>query len=382
MRLTDRTVATITVPPGKAEIIVFDDLLPGFGIRVRAGGSRRWVYQYRIGSTNRRFTFKEMDAGKARRAAETLAAKVTLGTDPALEKAAAHHAAGDTFKRCLDQYLARPQGKRRNSTLREIRRHLERNLAPLHPLHIKNLDRRRVSVELARLTSECGPVQSNRIRASLSRFLNWCIGEGFADANVALLTNKNEEFKRERVLDDRELRTVWNALPQGDFGDITRLLILTGQRREEIGQLRWSEFHVNEKVIKLQGSRTKNHRPHIIPLSDPALAILKARQQNGRDLVFGRGVGGFSSWTRYKRALNARAPLDQPWVVHDLRRACAIGLANLGVQPHLVETILNHVSGFRAGVAGRYNLAAYESEKRAALDLWGEHVMAVVGAKP
>src|SRR5204862_6081622 len=114
---------------------------------------------------------------------------------------------------CLDRYLARPQGRRRPSTLREIKRHLERNLASLHRVHVKKLDRRRVADELARLTAESGPTQSNRTRASLSKFLNWCIGEGYVDINVALQTNKNEETPRSRILHDGELLILWNALP-------------------------------------------------------------------------------------------------------------------------------------------------------------------------
>jgi hypothetical protein len=208
MNLTDTAVATLTVPDGKAEIIVFDDSLPGFGVRVRRGGSKRFIYQYKLSGTNRRVTFKEANVKRARAAAQILAAKVTLGTDPALEKEAAHDAAGDTVGKCLIRYLARPPGKRRPSTLREIRRHLEQNLQPLHKLHIKRLDRRRVADELARLTTEVGPVQSNRTRASLSRFFNWCIGEGYADVNVALQTNKNEEIARDRVLSERELKTL------------------------------------------------------------------------------------------------------------------------------------------------------------------------------
>src|SRR5262245_23936627 len=103
MRLTAETVAKITVPHGKTEVIVFDETLPGFGVRVRKGGSRRFIYQYKLGKTNRRFTFKESDPRKAYRAAEILAAKVTLGGDPASEKKAAHDAAGDTVKRCIDR---------------------------------------------------------------------------------------------------------------------------------------------------------------------------------------------------------------------------------------------------------------------------------------
>jgi integrase len=390
MRLTDAKVAALSVPAGKKEIIVFDDSFPGFGIRIREGGSRRFIFQYKLGATHRRFTFKETDAKRARRAAEVLSAKVTLGSDPALEKESAHDAAGDTFRRCLDRYLARPQGKRRDSTMKEIRRHLGRNLAPLHRLHIKNLDRRRVSEELSRLTTESGPVQANRTRASLSKFLNWCIAEGYADINVAAQTNKNEETKRDRVLGDTELRTVLNALPPGDFGDVVKLLILTAARREEISQLRWAEINLTKtpigegddeipaQAIKLPGYRTKNGRVHVVPLSQPALAILKARQQNGREYVFGVGEHGFSGFSKSKERLDTWAPLAKPWIIHDLRRSAATGIAKLGIQPHIVECVLNHAGGFRAGTASRYNKHPYETEKKAALDLWGAHITELV----
>src|SRR5262249_2717777 len=154
----------------------------------------------KVNGTNRRVTFKEASVKRARAAAQILAAKVTLGTDPALEKQAAHDGAGDTFGKCLVQFLARPQGRRRERTLVEMRPHLERNLQPLHRLHIKAIDRRRVADELRRVTAESGPIQSNRTRASLSTFFNWCIGEAFLDVNVAAQTNKHEEVARNRVL--------------------------------------------------------------------------------------------------------------------------------------------------------------------------------------
>ena len=378
MRLTDSTVAALKVPRGKSEIIAFDDSFPGFAIRVRRGGSKRFIYQYKINGSNRRYTFKEANVKRARAAAQVLAAKVTLGSDPALEKEAAHDAAGDTFKRCLDRYLARPPGKRRERTLQEIRRHLERNLAPLHRLHIKNIDRRRVADELLRLTAENGAVQSNRTRASLSAFLDWCIGEGYLDVNVAAQTNKHEEVARRRVLEDRELRTIWRALPeQGDYRDIIRLLILTAARLREISELRWSEVDLDKATITLPPARTKNHRQHIIPLSAPALEILKGRARGERELVFGTGVRGFSNFSKSKRLLDERAKLKAPFIVHDLRRSTATGLAKL-VQPHIVECVLGHTGGFRAGVASTYNLHAYEDEKRHALDLWGEHISGLV----
>jgi integrase len=378
MRLTDATVAALAVPDGKSEIIAFDDM-PGFGVRVRRGGSKRFIYQYKLNGTNRRVTFKEANVKRARAAAQILAAKVTLGSDPALEKESTHDAAGDTFKRCLERYFARPQGRRRASTLQEYRRHLQRNLAPLHRLHIKKIDRRRVADELARLTVEIGAVQSNRTRASLNAFLNWCIGEGYLDTNVAAATNKNEEVPRSRVLDDQELRTIWHTLPDdSDYRDIIRLLILTAARLREISELRWSpEVNLTEATITLPPARTKNHRIHVIPLSAPALQILRERARNGeREFVFGAGSRGFSGFSKAKRLLDEKTKLAA-WVVHDLRRTAATGLAKL-VQPHIVECVLGHVGGFKAGVSGVYNLHAYEQEKRQALDLWGKHVSELV----
>jgi integrase len=378
MRLTDSTMAALRVPDDKSEIIAFDDSLPGFGVRVRRGGSKRFVFQYKLNGTNRRITFKEANVKRARAAAQILAAKITLGSDPALEKEAAHDAAGDTFAKCLSRYLARPQGRRRERTLQEIRRHLERNLQPLHRLHIKKIDRRRVADELARLTEEIGAVQTNRTRSSLSAFLNWCIGEGYVDINVAAQTNKHEEIARSRVLSDPELRTIWHALPeQGDYRDLTRLLILTGQRLREIANLAWHEVDLDKAIITLPPSRTKNGRPHVVPLSAPALEILKGRARGGRELVFGNGAHGFSGFSKAKRLLDERAKLTSPWVVHDIRRSVATGLAKL-VQPHIVECVLGHVGGFRAGVASTYNLHAYESEKKHALDLWGQHISGLV----
>jgi integrase len=380
VRLTDSAVAAIKVPARKSEIIAFDDALPGFGVRVRSGGSRRFIYQYKLNGSNRRVTFKEANVKRARAAAQILAAKVTLGNDPALEKETAHDAAGDTFKRCLDRYLARPQGKRRERTLQEIRRHLERNLQPLHRLHVKSLDRRRVADELLRITAENGAVQANRTRASLSAFLNWCIGEGYVDVNVAAQTNKHEEVARSRILNDAELKKVWNALPeQGDYRDLLRLLILTGARLREIANLSWPEVDLAKATITLPPTRTKNHREHVIPLSESALAILQRRARGDRELVFGTGAHGFGGFSKRKRELDERAKLKAAWVVHDIRRSVATGLAKL-VQPHIVECVLGHVGGFKAGIASTYNLHAYEDEKRNALNLWGQRVMALVAS--
>jgi integrase len=145
----------------------------------------------------------------------------------------------------------------------------------------------------------------------------------------------------------------------------------------------------------IPGSRTKNGEPHQVPLSNSALDILSSLdERDGSDHVFGIGERGFSGWSRAKAALDKRisdarpahgkgkkvAPMA-PWRLHDLRRSTATRMAELGTLPHVVEAVLNHLSGSRAGVAGIYNRATYLPEKRQALDMWAAHIEALVAGK-
>jgi integrase len=383
MKFTVKSTEGLKLPPGKTDLVVFDDTLAGFGLRLRAGGSRSWVFQYQVGDRQRRMAIGKAPAltlDKAREIAAQLHAKVKLGGDPAGDKAENQARAGETFEHCIKLYLQRrrAEGKIRPSTYGEIERHLTRNLKALHPIPIHKLDRRAIAVELAHLTEGGRPVQANRTRGSVVKFLNWCAGEGFIDVNPAAFTNKNAEHARDRVLKDDELRKVWHALPEGDYRDIIKLLALTGARANEIAQLRWSEIDFDRGVIALPASRAKNRRAHFIPMSATVRAILEAKPQDGeRDLVFGRGQGGFSGWTKCKERLDAQVNIP-PWVIHDLRRTVSTGMNEIGVSPWVVEAVLNHVSGFKAGVAGRYNHATLDGEKAAALARWDEHLMAAV----
>ena len=385
MKFTVKSTDGLKLPRGKSDLVVFDDAQPGFGLRLRAGGSKNWIIQYETGNRQRRMVIGSaaLPLEQARTSAAQLLAKVKIGGDPAADKAESQAWSGEDFQSCMKIYLERRRSEPelRSSTYREIERHLVRNLRALHSTRIDKLDRRAIAIELARCTSASGPVQANRTRGSLVKFLNWCAGEGFIDSNPAQFTNKNPERGRDRVLSDAELKKVWRALPDGDFGDILKLLALTGCRANEIAQLRWSEIDLERGVIALPASRTKNHRAHFIPMSATVRAILESRQQSDdRDLVFGRGQGGFSGWSSCKNQLDDAVKIPT-WVIHDLRRSVATGMGELGVQPHIVEAVLNHVSGSKAGVAGIYNKSQYEAEKTTALARWDAHLADVLASK-
>jgi len=171
-------------------------------------------------------------------------------------------------------------------------------------------------------------------------------------------------------------------------------VLLTGTRRDEVGGMKWSELDFERGVWLIPGDRTKNGRPLALPLSLLTLKIISTVQRRaGRDRLFGQGEGPFSGWSKGKAALdkrihavrtakvgqNAKTVPMPSWRLHDLRRTCATVMADkLGVLPHVIEAVLNHVSGHKAGVAGTYNRAVYEREMRTALTLWSDYVRAIV----
>ncbi|KAF2991183.1 site-specific integrase [Methylocystis sp. MJC1] len=389
MKLTKTTVERLQLPEGKNEAIFFDESLPGFGLRIRAGGKRTWIAQYRLGTKQRRVTIApvaSLDADEARRKARETLAKAHLGSDPQLEKAEARAQAAVTLGSVAENYLTRhAASKLKLGTLEDVRRYLRRHWEPLAELPISKVTRATVAARLAIIEQENGRYAANRARAALSRLYSWAIEEGLTDANPVVGTRKPaNETARDRVLTDEELRLVWRHAGEGDYGSIVRLLIITGQRREEVAAMTWGEVDLVGATWRIGGDRTKNARSHDVPLPFQAIAILRAiARRDGRALVFGSREGPFSGWSKAKASLDVRIKGElgralPPWRLHDVRRTVATRLADLGVLPHVVEAVLNHISGHKAGVAGVYNRSIYAAEKREALKLWGNHIASVL----
>ncbi len=396
MKLTAASIRAIAPIPPKTDRIEFDDAVPGFGVRARAGGSKVYVVQYGIGEKTRRMSLGKVElqgVDKAREKAKDILAKVRLGHDPAGEKQQARETATDTFKDVAERFLAfqLAHGGKEGRGLRprsysEAKRHLTTHAKALHGLLLAKIQQRDIASVISTVRAKHA-VTANRVRTSLASLFSWAIGEGLVNSNPVTGTKRTDEKSRERVLDPVELRLIWNSLEEDHFGAIVKLLALTGQRAAEISGMRWSEL--KNDVLVLPSDRTKNHREHSIPLSEPARAIITEQPRRPgpdgelRDLIFRFGDGPFSGWGKSKDALEKRIaekaaqPLPH-WTPHDLRRSFATHASGLGIQPHIIEVILNHVSGFRAGVAGIYNRQAYETEKRTALAIWADHLMAIV----
>jgi len=353
--------------------LMWDTSLVGFGARLQLRHVH-YIIRYRINGRQKFLTIGKhgpFTPETARREAQRLLGQIARGVDPAQPKEG-------NLAATLDRYLTCKRAQLRPHSFEAVERHLRKHAAPLHPLALTEISRRDVAEVLGRIETNSGLIARNRVRSSLSAFFAWAIAEGLIEANPVQGTAKaSEGLGRERVLSPAELRSVWQACGNDDFGRITKLLMLTGQRRTEIAGLRWNEVRPAEATIVFAAERIKNHREHTLPLSRQALAILTDTKEKGNSSWPSNGsVFASMSWSYVKAQLDKRAGIA-PFVLHDIRRSVAMHMAELGVQPHVIEAVLNHVSGHKAGVAGIYNRARYAAEMRDALQRWADHVEAI-----
>jgi integrase len=375
--LTSASVERIK-PPTKGQVDHFDKGYPGLAMRVSYGGGKSFVFFYRIAGKLRRMslgTYPAISLAEAREAWRDARLDVAAGRDPAqLRK---REKPATDFEGVSREWLRRDQKK--NRSYNDVAGAVERELIPAWGHRSINEITRRDILDLIDTIADRGAVtMARRVQAYVHRLFRWAVGRGIIDTNPASdLPKPGSETKRDRVLTDDELLTVWKgAVSLGwPFGDATRLLILTGARREEISRLRWGEIF--DDAISLSGERTKNGQPHTIPLSKPAREIIASLPHiAGSDFVFTTtGTTPISGWSRAKDKLGDVAS----WRIHDLRRTTATGLQRLGTALPVTESILGHVAGSRAGIVGIYQRHDYADEKRAALEEWAKHVETLLG---
>jgi integrase len=434
-KLTDAAIRRLKARPG--ERLERFDTLPGFGIRINGGSadgpqlsadecSKSFFVFYRVHGRLRRYTLgryhpEQYPLTRARAEAAAAIAAARNGEDAAARRKAQREAQRlaaerkpDTVRVIVDDFLKKHmEGKRRAASYVDGTHGLfENHVLPRWAARdIKSISRRDVIELLDAVASESpprkgqrrkrgGPIAANRVRSALSKLFNWTIGRSIRTDNPVMVTERpGEETRRERRLSPEEIHELWPVLDglAYPWGLFFKLALATGQRRDEVATLRWDEISEADALWTIPGERTKNSRPHVVPLSALALEILAACKKAApktRDGKLGEHVftvinkGPITGYSQAKGRLDeatvaARAmayvesgaagtpPPLAPWTIHDLRRTCATGMGKLGISRFIIGRVLNHTD---RSVTSIYDQYEYLSEKRHALDTWGAYV--------
>jgi integrase len=390
VRLDAKTIPNLAPGKGRKEVFAWDTEIEGFGCRVWQGAGklqRSFVVQYRAGGHTRRITIgsaAKLTPIQARETARKLLARIALGHDPQAEKETSRRQAAHTFRSVATSYLEARQSELRPTTYSCKKLYLTGSyFRPLHPMAVGAITRADVSACVRAISSKHSAHTAGAARRVLSAFFAWSTAEGLLGngANPVIGSYRPlDNPARNRVLTDAELVAIWRACSRPGFEQIIRLLILLGSRRGEVGGMCWSELDLEAGIWSLPIERSKNKRAHTLPLPPAALAIIDSVPKTDRDRLFGDySQKGFTGWVLNKAILDDRVlGVVETWRIHDLRRTVATRMADIGIEPHVIEAVLNHFSGHRSGAAGVYNRSDYKHAVRAALARWSDHVLSLV----
>jgi integrase len=379
-KLTKSTIDSLPTPP--SDTVYWDAALPGFGIKVTPKGHKVFIVLYRTGGAGsklRRYTigpYGRVTLHQARIAAQKVFAARLEGRDPAAEKRERkRRAAADRVEDLLEAFIEQRLSQNRSGG--EIARLLRREIGRAWAGRgIHEIGKRDVVEVISAIEQRGAPVAANKTLKSIKTFLRWCVGRAILDQSPAEgVPSPAKEVSRDRILSDDELARVILAARQVDdrYGAIVELLVLTGQRREEVARLAWDELDLAQRIWTIPKSRTKNAKPHVVQLADQTIAVLKRMEKQGPHVFAFHGVKPFQDFSRAKRKLDELSEVTG-WRLHDLRRTCVSGMARLGIAPHVADKILNHQSGTITGVAAVYQRHEFLRERKDALERWGAHV--------
>jgi integrase len=382
-KLTERSIERLVCPAGIKDRLVFDAEQRGLAVRVLASGAKSYMVQYSIGRQKRRVPLGSVQAislAKAREAARAVMGQVAMGMDVAADRRAKNERAKAeairermTLSNLVAEWKRLHLAKRRESYAAEAPRALERAFSDWWARPAERLDKAAVVKVLDKLS----PSLHRAVGAYGRACFGWALKRGTVNANPFLgLPGFSTTKRRDRVLGDADLAKVWHAAcaATAPYGSIVRVLLLTGQRREEVAGMAWEEISADRSVWTIPAERSKNDIASVVPLSMAVRDLLP--KNRGKGLVFpGDGSKTFGNWSKCKDALDTASGVTG-WRIHDIRRTVATGLQRLGVRLEVTEAILNHVAGKSRGVVGIYQRHDWATEKRSALEGWAAHVMA------
>ncbi len=380
--LNDITLRNLPAP---AEGVVQypDGKISGMGVRVTSNGVKSFFLEYRLKGDKYRLNLGRYPVTTLQKArAKALAALVMIadGKNPRQPEAGEGQTFPDALSAFVESYCRRHN---RASTAAETERLLKTYfLDAWQKRTIEGITRSDIADAIEPMMKRGTHAAARHAFAAVRKFFNWQVEQGkLAMSPCAGMKPPAKASHRDRVLNDDELKAIWNAAEaQGfPFGRITQLLMLTAQRRTEVSSMTWDELDLANGTWTIPAERTKNGKPHVVPLTESAIDVLNCLHRTSSVYVFpARGKPGqpYTGWSKGKRMLDDAAGLHD-WTLHDLRRTAATGMARAGIAPHVVERVLNHVSGTFAGVAGVYNRFQYGPEMRTALETWERHVLAL-----
>lgn len=411
IKLTALAVARLS-PPTSGQVDYFDTAMPAFGVRVSLAGTRTYFVMTRVHGKLARLTIgkakiNDDDPGLSLKDAREKAGEWTdlasRGLDPrqlkAQERQDNAERSRNTFKAVGERFMRQHVEPRlAASTQREYKRVLVGpDTAAWANRPISAITRADVRSVLDAMIERGSPSAANSTLSYLAKFFNWCADQDLIEMPPTERMKKpSPTVVGERTLSEAEIVQVWRAFEAegGTFRDLFKLLLLTGQRRAEVGEMRRRELiglDGEQPTWEILGVRTKNSRSHLVPLAPSVVKIIEAMPVVGEgDLLFtttGRTpISGFSkakervdTWIANKRKEAGDRPMPE-WNLHDLRRTMVTMMnERLGIAPHIVEACVNHVSGgAKAGIAGVYNKALYLRERREAMVAWAAFVHSLI----
>jgi integrase len=385
-RLT--AISIENIKPRAARYAVPDSGCRGLYLNVYPSGRKSWSVRYRLNGRTGNLTLDGFPPlALARKAATQALVEVAQGNDPAAAKAAAKAEAQtsprgpDTVERLAHQFIEQYAKRRtRPNSWRQTVYVFRNDVVPAWGKRsVHDITRRDVRDLLGGIAGD-RPIMANRVRGVLSKFFGWLAEEDVITTSPMIgVKPPSKENVRERVLSDDELVRLWRATNAigGPAGVCVKLLMLTGARRSEIAELRWSE--VDGDVLSIGAERMKGRTSHVIPLSTQATAIIDAMPRTGE---FVSGKAAVNHFHRIKPELDSlMGDVKPPWVIHDIRRSVATGMAKLGIAIPVIERLLAHKSGTFKGIVGTYQKHSFLPEMAVAVQKWADHVEQLVGGK-
>ena len=373
--LTAKTLDALK--PSAKRYEVHDLLCPGLTVRVSVGGQRVFSAKYRFGLKQKRQklgVYPRITLATARDKAIEILRQVDEGIDPSKRRRDP-----DTKVEAVCREFVRLHAMAQNKSWREAERILEREfVSTFAQRDIRDIKRWDVLELMDAAIARGSTYQANRILSNIRKLFNWCIERGIVETSpINGLKAPTKERSRERVLEDDEIGRLLRACRNDvyPFRQFVPVLIATAARRGELALMQWHDVDLEAKIWVIPAERSKNGKPHVVPLSAYALEVLsEVPRFLDCDYVFTTThkspVSGFSKMLRRL----SEGSQTCGWRLHDLRRTAASGMARAGVAPHVVEKVLNHVSGKISGISAVYNRYGYDPEKAAALTNWGLHL--------